>query len=456
MVTIKIIETSKDNDIRFQEISGESLLNYKIGSNHDKVINIKINPNEKYQEFLGFGGAFTEAGAHVLNSVSKEKRAEVIKAYFNKEEGNGYEFCRTHINSCDFSLSNYTYVEENDETLETFNIDRDRKYLIPFIKDAQKERGDKIFLYASPWSPPAYMKTNNRMNTGGSLKEAYYELWAKYFVKYIQAYEKEGIVIDGVTIQNEPMATTPWDNCIYTSEQERDFLKVLSRVFKENNISHIKIIIWDHNKDIMKERIDTILSDKEALDSAWGIGFHWYAESDSQSNIDNEILDYAHHKYGKKLIFTEGCNPLYNIESGTLIGEWWTGEKYARHIISDLNNYTVAWTDWNMVLDENGGPNHVNNTCDAPILVNIKTEEIYYNSPYYYIGHFSRYITKGAIRLGYEIDNDKLQITVWENKGETVIVILNETENDHNYKINCKNEELEYNIKKRSIQTIII
>ena len=456
MIIIKIIETSKYNDKRFYEVSEKNILNHKVNMSDCETVNININHEKKYQEFLGFGGAFTESGAYVLNSVSEKTRKEVIKAYFNEKEGNGYEFCRTHINSCDFSLSNYTYVEENDETLETFNIERDRKYLISFIKAAQEERGDKIFIYASPWSPPAYMKTNNRMNNGGSLKENYYELWAKYFVRYIKEYEKEGIIIDGVTIQNEPMAKTPWDNCIYTSEQERNFLKILSGEFKKNNLCNVKIIIWDHNKDIMKERIDTILSDKEAFDNVCGIGFHWYAESDSQSNIDNEILEYAHNKYGKKLIFTEGCNPLYNIESGTLIGEWWTGEKYARHIIADLNSYTVAWTDWNMVLNEKGGPNHVNNNCDAPILVNTETGEIYYNSPYYYIGHFSRYIKKGAIRLDYGINSDNLKTTVWESNGKVIIVILNETEKKQNYKINYKNEYLEYNIDKRSIQTIIL
>ena len=447
-MNIKLIETAKNTDDR---------LSIKEFIPRDKGdIKIEIDREKTYQEFIGIGGAFTEASSVTLDKISENQRKEVIEAYFHPEKGIGYSFCRTHINSCDFSLGNYAYTETpNDVELKDFSIERDKKSLIPLIKDALI-LSPNMKLFSSPWSPPAWMKTNERMNKGGKLKEEYKEVWARYFAKYIKEYKKEGIDIWGVTIQNEPMAETPWDNCIYDSREERDFVKILGPTLEREGLSEVKIIVWDHNKDIMKERVDVMFGDPEASKWVWGVGFHWYGEGDDKSILDNSILDYTYDTYNTNLVFTEGCNPHWNTGKDSLVGEWWTGEKYGRHMIADLNHHTRAWTDWNIVLDEKGGPNHVNNHCDAPIIVDTVNKVIHYNSPYYYIGHISKYIKEGYRRVHHSLNSDEIFVTVWTGENKIVAILMNEKENEESYEISIDGEKICGLLKAHSIQTLVI
>lgn len=445
---IKLVETAKNTTDRLSE--------KKFISSIKGNIKIDVNLDKTYQKFIGVGGAFTEAASTTLDKMSKERREEVINAYFHPDKGIGYTFCRTHINSCDFSLGNYAYTETpGDVELKDFTIERDEKSLIPLIKDALNLT-PTMKIFASPWSPPAWMKTNERMNKGGKLKEEYKFVWAKYFARYIKEYKKIGIDIWGITIQNEPMAETNWDNCIYDSKEERDFVKILGPTLQNEGLGHVKIIVWDHNKDIMKERVDVMFEDEEASKWVWGVGFHWYGAGDDKSILDNSILDYTHDKYNKELVFTEGCNPHWNTGKDTLVGEWWTGEKYGRHIIADLNHWTSAWTDWNIVLNEKGGPNHVNNHCDAPIIADTTKDIIHYNSPYYYIGHISKYIKEGYIRVWHNIESTDLWVTVWKNDKEVVSVIMNEQDSENSYELSILDNKITGNIKEHSIQTLII
>lgn len=449
---IKAFQSAKNTGDRFHEIDIRSLSK---GRKTDKAT-IDIKLEEEFQCIEGFGGAFTEAGAVSLKKISEEKRKEAIGAYFSPNRGIGYNLCRTHINSCDFSTGNYAYDETDGDTeLKDFTISRDREALLPLIKDALSISKEDIKIFASPWSPPAWLKTTGKMNNGGELKEEYREVWAKYFARYIKEYAKEGVNIWAVTIQNEPQAITPWDNCIYSHEQERDFVKILGPVL-EKETDGVKIIVWDHNKDLIEERAKTILLDEEAAKYVWGVGFHWYSDSDDESVDNDESLDKVHEAFpDKKLIFTEGCNPLYGYDK-PFFGEWWTGEKYAHHIINDLNHNTVAWCDWNMFLDERGGPNHVNNFCDAPIIVDTKKDMVYYNSPYYFIGHFSKYIKRGAIRLG-SYSNSSLECVACKNpNGDIVVVVLNKTDEEIPFNMNIGGERLYLSSDSHSIITFLI
>lgn len=447
-MNIRLIETAKNTNDRLTEKEF-------VRKNHGEI-KININKEKKYQEFIGVGGAFTEASAFALSKISPDKRKEAIEAYFHPEKGIGYSFCRTHINSCDFSLGNYAYTETpGDIELKDFTIERDKKILIPLIKDSLA-LAPKMKIFSSPWSPPAWMKTNERMNKGGKLKEEYKETWAKYFARYIKEYKIEGIDIWGVSIQNEPMAETPWDNCIYDSKEERDFVKILGPTLEKEGLGHVKIIVWDHNKDIMKERVDVMFEDSEAAKWVWGVGFHWYGEGDDKSILDNSILDYTHDVYNTNLVFTEGCNPHWNTGKTSLVGEWWTGEKYGRHMIADLNHHTRAWTDWNIVLDEKGGPNHVNNCCDAPIIADGEKDVLHYNSPYFYIGHISKYIKEGYVRIDHTLKSEEIFATAWQGQDEIVIVLMNEKEEEKTYEVNIDNEKICGALKAHSIQTLII
>jgi len=409
---------------------------------------ILIDSAVKFQEIEGFGGAFTEAGAYALSKVSPEKRAEVIKAYFDPVNGLGYSLCRTHINSCDFSLNNYAYDEvAGDTELKNFSIERDKKLLILFIKDAMAVPGARFKIFASPWSPPAWMKTNGEMNHGGKLKPEYAGVWARYFAEYIKAYAKEGINIWGVTVQNEPAAVQSWDSCIYSAEEERDFVKNhLGPILAGENLDKVKIMIWDHNKDIIIERVTGVLSDPNAAKYVWGVGFHWYGGEhfDKLSELNRMYPD-------KKLLFTEGC-----VERGPKVGSWDTGERYGHNIIGDLNHFAVGWVDWNMVLNEQGGPNHVGNFCDAPVIADGNSNTLVYESSFYYLGHFSKFIRPGAVRISCAVNNPSLEATAFLNTdGRIAVVVMNPTNNAIEFTIGRNEEVAKLNSPAHSIMTLL-
>lgn len=440
---VKVFQTTKDTNDRLAEKESLPLVE---GVNND-VPTLTVSPRERYQSIMGFGGAFTEAAAFTLSKISPEKRMGIIDSYFHPDKGLGYSLGRTHIHSCDFSLGNYTYVEENDEKLRTFSIEREHRYVIPFIQDAIKARGEELTILSSPWSPPAWMKTNNEMNNGGKLLPKYREAWALYYSKYIKAMEETGIPIWGITVQNEPAATQVWDSCRYTAEEEGNFVRdYLGPTLEKEGLDDKKIIIWDHNRDIAYERAKTILSDPEAAKYVWGTGLHWYVseEFSNLSKIHDEFPD-------KHLIFTEGC-----IENGVQLGAWHTGERYARNIMGDLNNWLEGWIDWNLVLDEQGGPNHVGNYCDAPIIVDTNTKEIHYNSSYFYIGHFSKFIRPNAVRIKHETEHDFLQIVAFENVDKSIaVIVMNETDEAAKVNVVLEGQASSAEFPAHSISTLV-
>jgi glucosylceramidase len=383
---------------------------------------VLVDPQKCFQTIEGFGGAFTESAANTFYKMSPEIRSEILKACFDPFEGNGYTFCRTHINSCDFSLGNYAYTEvPGDVELEHFSIDHDRRQLIPMIKDALKIAGGSFKLLASPWSPPAWMKTNGQMNHGGKLKPEYRQAWANYLVRYVQEYEKEGLKIWGLTVQNEPMATQIWDSCIYTGEEERDFVRDFlgPALEKAGLLDRVKLLIWDHNRDLLYERAKMVYDDPAASRFVWGTAFHWYV-GDHFKNVQ-----LTHDAYPEKqLIFSEGCQ-----EGGPHYDDWEVGERYGESMLQDLNHWTTAWIDWNLLLDHRGGPNHGGNYCSAPIMANYSKGSLYYHNSYYYIGHLSRFVRPGARRIVSASSLDELETIAFLNPdGQIVSVIMNRTD----------------------------
>ena len=441
---LKIYVTSKDDSSKRISLSPIEELSKDTANIKSKIT---IEPKNQRQEILGFGGSFTEASSSIYKELDEEKKEEIIESYFG-ENGNKYSMARTHINSCDFSLGNYAHVEdENDLELKTFSLERNKISLIPMINDALKKRKNKIRIMASPWSPPAWMKTTGEMNFGGKLKSEYRDTWADYYCKFIENCEKENVPIWGLSIQNEPEAKQTWDSCLYTAEEERDFIKNhLGPSLKKHNLLDRKVIIWDHNRDVMVERARTVLSDPDAAKYVWGTGFHWYCGDhfDNVQKVHDEFPD-------KQLIFTEGCQ-----EGGPHIGSWDLGERYATSIINDLNRWTVAWIDWNLILNEQGGPNHVGNYCSAPIIVDTRSKDLLYQSSYYYIGHFSRFILPGDKIINSKNTNDKIDVLSSindQNIVNTVIQNKNESRVEVNY--NRGNVNSVFSIPERSIVTVV-
>ncbi|MCE2914797.1 MAG: glucosylceramidase [Rubrivivax sp.] len=375
-----------------------------------------VDSKRRFQTVLGFGGAFTEAAATTWLKLPPGERDAVLREYFDPVAGHGYTLCRVHMNSCDFALGHYAHLDTpGDTAFEGFSIERDREALLPMIRAAQRVAGPKpLQLLVSPWSPPAWMKSNERMADGGHLRPEYRAAWAQCFVRFIQAYAAEGVPVWGVSVQNEPEARQRWDSCLYTAEEERDFVRDhLGPALHAAGLGDIRIVVWDHNRDAMVERASTIYGDPEAAKYVWGTGFHWYMED----HFDHVQL--VHDAWpDKQLLFTEGCQ-----EGGPHHGSWALGERYARSMINDLNRWTVGWIDWNLLLDEHGGPNHVGNYCSAPLLADVAHGRLMHQSSYWYLGHFARYVRPGDQRILCAATREALECTAFVNPAGRVAVV---------------------------------
>ena len=449
--TLQVFVTAKDTDLRLTKISEQTFTN-KVQPLETEIA-IFVNPNKKFQEYLGIGGAITDASSEVFSALNETQQNKLLNSLYGKG-GIGYNIIRTSIHSSDFGLGSHTYIEEGDSDLKTFSIEKDMKKRIPFIKRAIELIKEDLVFYASPWSPPAFMKSNKNMLYGGKLLPEFRQSWADYYVKFIKAYEKEGIPVWGLTIQNEPMAIQRWESCIYTADEERDFLKnYLGPTLENAGLGDKKIIVWDHNRDLISDRANTIFEDSEASKYAWGIGLHWYEtwtgglpKYDNLKNINESFPS-------KNMLFTEGCAEGFDSEK---LHFWPNAERYGNSIINDFNSGVVGWTDWNILLDERGGPNHVENFCFAPIHANTKTGELIFTPTYYYIGHFSKFIKPGAVRVSTTTSRTTIESTSFKNKdGKIITVVMNKTDSKVTYKLIVGNSESLLEIEPRAMQTII-
>ncbi|MCX6222720.1 MAG: glycoside hydrolase family 30 protein [Bacteroidia bacterium] len=397
---------------------------------NERQVCIFIDPAKTFQTMVGIGGALTDASAEVFAKLPPASQKDLLNAYYDKEKGIGYNFARTNIGSCDFSSDSYGYVADNDSLLATFNVDHDKKFKIPLIKQAITAAGGKLPLFVSPWSPPAWMKNNRELLHGGKLLKSCNQIWANHYVKFIKTYESLGIPVWGLSVQNEPMAVQKWESCVYSAEDERDFVKnYLGPTLQKNGLAGKKLIVWDHNRDLIYQRASVVLGDPGAAKYIWGVGFHWY-ETWTKSGMQFDNL---------RLV------------------NWSLGEKYAHSMVNDFNCGTVAWTDWNILLDTKGGPNHVGNFCFAPVHADVATGKLIFTNSYFYIGHFSRFILPGAKRIACSSNRDQLESTAFLNPdGKLVVVVLNKTDEKFPIYLWIAGKAAQANSLPHSIMTVII
>ena len=439
---------------------------------------IKLMPEQQFQKVTGFGGSFTEASAYLLNQLSSENRKKIIDAYFGPD-GAKYSLTRTHMNSCDFSVSNYSYAPvEGDVELTSFSIDEDRDDIIPMIKEAMAVSPDGFKIMASPWTAPPWMKDNKDWR-GGKLLPEYYDSWALFFSKYIDAYKEEGIDIWGFTVENEPLGNdNNWESMHFTPEEMTLFVMNHLGPKLEADGHDVKILGYDQNREHLNEWVDVMFKDEAASKYYAGTAIHWYA---STYEVFPEALQYAHNKApGKHLIQSEACvdaevpkwqdDAWYWSKEATDWGWDWAPEKdkhmhpkyvpvyrYARDIIGCMNNWVDGWVDWNMVLDRQGGPNWFENWCVAPVIVDPDQDEVYFTPLYYTMAHFSRYIRPGATRIGFENSDDSLMVTAAQNPDGTIaLVILNQGTDAKTVSLSLGDRDTDVQISAQAIQTIII
>ncbi|MDC3366136.1 glycosyl hydrolase family 30 [Flavobacteriaceae bacterium] len=469
-LSVKVIETSKN---------GNKLSQVTSFTEASEVSSIRINPEITYQKITGFGGSFTEASAYLLNKLSSKNRDTILSAYFSKEGAN-YSLTRTHMNSCDFSLSNYSYSPvENDVELKHFSIQEDKDDLIPMIKDAMRISEDGFQIIASPWSAAPWMKDNNKW-VGGKLLPKYYDTWALFFSKYLTAYKAEGIDIWGVTVENEPHGNGDnWESMHYTPKEMTDFVQFhLGPKLEKDGYGNKIILGYDQNRAGLQEWVDEMYRDDNSSKYFDGTAIHWY---ESTYDFFPEALQYAHNKAPNKyLIETEGCvdseipkwqdDDWYWSKKATDWGWDWASEKdkhlhpkyapvnrYARDIIGCLNNWVDGWVDWNMVLDTQGGPNWFKNWCVAPVIVDPEKDEVYFTPIYYTMAHFSKYIRPQAEIIEVQKSDEDLMVTAAKNTdGSIAVVIFNEGTTKKSFQLSLGSETTTISINAQAIQTILI
>ncbi len=442
----KIYTTRYENKTRVFTQTEAEFLN-DVNNQENYVIN--LFPQAEYQTIEGFGGAITESVGNVLQRMPAHVADEIIKGYFGPQ-GIGYRFIRSHIDSCDFSLGNYSAVtDENDTEFKTFDLKRDEQNILPFLHKACDAAGHALPVMLTPWSPPAFMKTNGSKNGGGKLKKEYYAQWAKYECRYIKEYRARGINAKMLSVQNEPNATQSWDSCTFTPEEEKEYLRDhLYPTLQAEGLSDVEIFIWDHNKERIFDRTLAML-DKETEHMAAGVSFHWY----SGDHFDGLSLVRRFFP-GKKLMFSEGCVEYSRFDGENQLRN---AQMYAHDMIGNFNGGMNTFMDWNIVLDETGGPNHVGNLCDAPIICDTKSGTVRKNLSYYYIEHFSRYIQPGAVRIATTQYSSEVEVTAAKNKnGELAVVALNKNEHDCGVFFRLHGKVLKVLLPASSLTTLMI
>lgn len=441
---------------------------------------IVLFPDKELQTITGFGGAFTEASAYLLNKLSEKKRDSILRAYFSKEGAN-YSLTRTHMNSCDFSLSNYSYTPvEGDIELNHFTIDEDKDDLIPMIKGAQSISEDGFKIFASPWTAAPWMKDNNKW-VGGKLLPKYYDTWALFFSKYVDAYKAEGIDIWGFTVENEPLGNgNNWESMEFSPKEMTDFVvNHLGPTLEKNGKGDLVILGYDQNRQELKEWVDEMYRDEVSSKYFDGVAVHWY---ESTYDYFPKELQYAHNKAPNKyLIQTEACvdaqvpkwkdDAWYWSKEATDWGYTWREEdkkylhpkyvptfRYARDIIGCLNNWVDGWVDWNMVLDKQGGPNWFKNWCVAPVIVDPENDEVYFTPIYYILSHFSKFIRPNAKVFEIEMNqNSGVMATAAKNVDKSIaVVVFNPTDNAKHFTIKLGENQYSIQINSKAIQTITL
>lgn len=454
---------------------------------------IGIYPSFTYQTFEGYGCALTETSCYLLSRMKPEIRKQALESWFGKNGINAH-FVRIPIDSCDFALSEYQAVEDPiaDPELHTFSIKRDLQYIIPIVKEAIELSDGQLSVMLSPWSPPAEWKTAPEMTEndqkvygnmgfdvdtskpgrcfGGRLKPEYYGSWAKYLVKFVQAYLSEGIPVTMLSVQNEANAATNWDSCVWSGEQEKTFLRdYLYPEMKAAGLTeHVGLYIWDHNKERMIEHIIDMMT-PDMMDLVEGFAYHWYTGDhfDALSMIHeifpNKILIHSEscglHIPGKIYAYdfqlNDGMKSSLHYKT-PLEADFGDAIKYAHDIIGDLSHGMQRWIDWNMMVDRRGGPRHVKGGFASPLVAEDDgtwSESI----SYVYLKEIAKTIPSGAVRIGSSIWNSKVDVTAVKNPdGSIGILLLNSNNEDFITTIRLDGVLMDIEIPANTLNTLLL
>lgn len=374
---------------------------------------IQLLPGKKFQEMLGFGGAFTDAACYTFNQLDTKAREQLFREMFHPSEMN-LSVCRTCVGSSDYSASLYSFDDgEADPDLKRFSIDHDRKYILPILRDA-RHANPELFLFSSPWSPPGWMKFNGSM-LGGSMRKFYFATYAQYLLKFLQGYATEGVPVQALTSQNE--VDTDQDGampaCSWPQEYEIQFVRDHLGPLLEKEGMPTKIWLLDHNYNLWGRVVDS-LEDERLYQYIDGVAWHGYYGTP-------EMMSRAQDAYPEiKMYWTEGgpeyTDPAYQTD-------WCT---WAATFAGILRNWCRCITAWNLALDERGRPNIGPFACGGMVTINSQTREVTRSGQYWAFAHYSRLIRRGARRFDSQSAAADLQHVGFENPdGRQVLVVTN-------------------------------
>ena len=394
---------------------------------------IRIDTNKIVGSFLGFGSAITESSGFNYYQLSQEKKKKFISDYFSKS-GLNLTYGRISIGSNDFSLSAYSYAKKKN--LSDFNIKRDLEYVVPFLKDILNTK--QISLIASPWSPPRIYKKLPLLYYGISLAKRHYENYSMYLIKYLNEYQKLGINISYITIQNEPMARQRWESCKFSLASQKDFIYN----YLLPKLNNTKILLWDHNKDNLFNIVNELYLKNSKIA---GTCFHYY------TGHCFEELKKIREKYPDMLLInSEMCTGYSPFNEINWIRD---AEYYLNDIIGDMNSGVNAYLDWNILLDNNGGPTYKKNYVKS---ASIRISNNYIKSPiYYYLYHISHFLGKNNQVVESYSSFSELKVVSIKQENKIVIVIMNNSNKRIDYNMICDNKLISDSINKHSIITYI-
>ncbi len=426
----------------------QQMLSFEVDEGQEKD-SINLYPQIEFQTIEGFGATLTEAAAYTFSQMSEGVKQEFLEKCFG-EDGLRYSQTRMSMDSCDASLDNYSAMERSDDPdLSSFSLERDETYILPFYRAVTAFRGEPLCVMLSPWSPPPFMKTNGEKNHGGRLKKEYRALWAEYFCRYIKEYRDRGADVRRISIQNEPNAVQTWDSCCYDGAEEKDFLQnYLYPALKCHGLDDLEIFIWDHNKERALERAQEVL-DSDTDEMVDGIAFHWY------SGDHFEVLDLLGRLYpDKKLAFTEGCVEYSQFSAEDHLAN---ARMYGHDLIGNINGGSSFLVNWSILFNSQGGPNHVENWCEAPAMYDEKEDRIEWKLSYDYLWHLSHFIVPGSMRIGFSRFTDQIDMTaVKRPDGSLAVVLMNRTDEEKNIWLRLEGQKAAVKLPGNSIATAVI
>ena len=405
---------------------------------------IYVDDSKVFQKMDGFGYTLTGGSTMLISGMKADERAKILQELFASDANNiGISYLRISIGASDLDGNVFSYddlsVGETDLKLAKFSLAEDQKHLIPILKQILAIN-PKIKILGSPWSPPAWMKTTNN-SKGGSLKLEFYDVYAQYLVKYIQAMKKEGIMIDAITIQNEPLHPGNNPSLLMPQDEQANFIKKsLGPIFKQAKIS-TKIIIYDHNADRPDYPI-SILNDPKARQYIDGSAFHLYG-----GNVENLRTVHEAHP-DKNLYFTE----QWIGAPGNFAGDFSWHIKNL--IIGASRNWCKTVLEWNLAADPQQNPHTIGGCTECLGAITIG-ENVVRNPAYYVVAHASKFVRPNSVRIASNITMSLPNVAFKTPNGKVVLIVQNEGNKTQEFNIRYHNRQITSTLDAGSVATYV-